>query len=97
MKGELSPNNPVHWFEQHGTAFGLGMSAGLLLVGYFGTHWINRRQFYRRKLRDPFPTYFKAWRTQLLEGNLGWFFLLCMVASPLFFIAGVAEWLDGQP
>ncbi len=59
MQGQLSPGNPAIWFEQHGTAFGLGMAAGLFALGYAGLTWIYRRQFYRRKLADPWKL--KSW------------------------------------
>jgi len=95
MRAELSPGNPAIWFEEHGTVFGLSMAAGLFFVGYVGLTWIYRRQFYRRKLADPFPTFFMAWRTRMLEGYGGLFFLGCLCLSPLCFIAGVVEWLDG--
>lgn len=87
---ELAPDHPMYWLETHGVAFGLGSAAALFALGYAGLIWIDRRRFYRRKLADPFPTYFKAWRTRMVEGYLGLFFLGCMVLSPLCFIAGMA-------
>lgn len=82
--------------ENHGVAFGLIAGTVFCLLGYFGAHWINRRKFYRRRAgRDPTLTYFKAWRTSMMEGSLGVVCFFSMMFGFLCLLAGLVDWIDG--
>ena len=84
-----------HVLEHHSIALFFSLGACSMLVGYVGMHWIGRRRFYRRKRRDPLPTYFRCWLTNLTEGWLGLFFLCSVVAGALLLFAGVIDTIDG--
>lgn len=81
--------------QSHAQAISFIAGSLFCLTGYVGWHWLERRLFYRCKLADPFPTYFKAWRTMVIEGNLRWVFLLAVMFGLLMIFAGVIDWIDG--
>ncbi len=81
--------------EHHGTMLFCGMGTALFLFGYLGVHWIARRRFYRRKLANPFPSYF---RYRLVKSTEGWLFVLFIASSCLgllFILGGLIDWIDG--
>lgn len=84
-----------HFFESHGVLIFSTSGCFLLLAGYLGLHWIGRRRFYRRKLRDPFASYFEAWFTGLVEGNIWLLSLLSAMLGCLFLFVAVIDWIDG--
>ena len=83
------------FLEVHGVPFAFGTGSFLFLLGYFGLHWIQRRRFYRAKLAEPFPTYFRFWLTSLVEGWFSLFALFSMIAGLLLGLAGVVDLIDG--
>ena len=95
MDPKAIPRLMDHLLEHHSIAFLFTLGFFAFIIGYAGLHWINRRRFYRRKLRDPFPTYFTYWRTRLIEGWLGLFFLGCSVAGLLTLFVGIIDTIDG--
>ena len=84
-----------HLLLNHGTATMCSVGSALFLFGILGLHWINRRRFYRRKLAEPFKSYFLYWLTRSIEGWLGILFLLSSCIGVLCFLGGVIDWIDG--
>ena len=83
-------------FEQHGTAIMFTVGPIFVLVGYFGAHWINSRQFYRNKAGGhPFNTYFQAWRVKMFEAWGGFFSVALMLLGFVCILAGAVDWVDG--
>ncbi len=80
---------------EHGTVFMGSLGAFLFLVGYLGLHWINRRKFYRRKMADPFPSYFRYRLIRSAEGWLGLLFMCSSWIGILCMIGGLIDWIDG--
>ena len=80
---------------EYGTAFFCSVGVVFLLFSYAGMHWIERRKFYRRKLADPFRTYFKYRVTRTFEGWLGILFIAAGCLGFLCVLGGVIDWIDG--
>ncbi|MGK0189262.1 MAG: hypothetical protein ACI9R3_005079 [Verrucomicrobiales bacterium] len=81
--------------EEHGTVFFCSVGTVLFLFGYLGMHWIQRRRFYRRKLTNPFPSYFRYRLVKNAEGWLAVLFISSGCIGFLCFLGGVIDWIDG--
>ena len=85
----------LSFLEAHGVPFALCTGFAMVIAGYAAGHWLKRRRFYRRRLADPFPSYFGFWITRLAEGWLGLLAVFSKVAGFLLCVAGIIDFIDG--
>lgn len=95
MEPQDIPRTMDYVLEHHGSAFCFTLGTLAFATGYVGLHWLARRRFYRRKLADPFPTYFAYWRTHLMETWLALGFTGSLCFGLLCWFVGIIDAIDG--
>ncbi|EGV34098.1 hypothetical protein ThidrDRAFT_0253 [Thiorhodococcus drewsii AZ1] len=66
------------------------VGALLFVIGYFGDHWVDRRQFYRRNDNgvEEFKSYGSAVATSYIEGIVGFLSKIIKIIGGMLFVLG---------